>query len=254
MKFDLSNIERSNSDIKRGVMLPKKLTKELSEFIGIMVGDGHLGRNVGRSKSGCKFTRSNILISGNKLEELYLKNVMDLFHRLFNLNMSYVQDTSPNAVIIRAQSKGILEFLNKICEIPLNRKTNSVKIPDIIKVASKSIKYAFLRGLADTDFSVTFKNRTNKGHNYPVIKASFKSENLVKDLENLYLELGFKYCVIYNERGYDKRFNRYDYINSIYLNGKLNFSKWFNRIGFSNSKFQRKVVKWKKDGICPPGY
>ncbi len=253
MKFDLSKIKRSNSDIKRRVKLPNRLTTKLSEFIGIMVGDGHLRLNFD-TRTGGRYVRSDILVSGNKKETNYLIHVMWLFYKVFNLKMKYVQDTKLNAINLRAHSKGIVQFLNKICGIPLNRKTYSIRLPNIVKKSGLSVKYAFLRGLADTDFTVTFKNRTNKGHNYPVIKASFKSRTLVKDLESLYSDLGFRYCVVYNEKGYDKRFDRYDTIHAIYLNGKENFRKWVNRIGFSNYKFLRKIEKWQKDGICPPGY
>ena len=248
-----TKIDFSKSDVRRKIILPKKIDERLAEFIGVMIGDGHLGLHYS-SKPGKKYVKSAIKISGNKKEKEYLRFIMNLFKSLFNLKLTYHQDTAPGAIILRAHSKGIVQFLNKICEIPLNKKTNIVAIPDFIKTADEDIKYAFLRGLADTDYTVSFKNRTNKGHNYPVIRGSFKSRRLIKDLEELYLSLGFKYCVCYNERKYDKRKNDYNYINSIYLNGKKNFRRWIEKIGFSNYKFQRKVRKWQQAGFCPPGY
>ena len=132
---------------------------------------------------------------------------------------------------------------------------NGVKIfPSIIKNSNDIIKCAFLRGLADTDFTVTFKNRTNKGHNYPVIKASFKSKKLVSVLENLFQHLGFKYSTYYGEIRRDIRFSNPTITNSAYLYGVKNFKKWIKKVNFSNPKFQRKINKWTKDGTCPPGY
>ena len=253
MKFDLTTIEKSKSDIKRGIKLPTSLNKELAEFIGIMIGDGHLRYSIGKQRRGTKLVRSDIIIAGNSAETSYLSYIQELFYSLFNHNLSHEKDKRSNTVLLNAHSKGIVQFLNKSCEIPLNKKTDIVAIPEIIKASSSNIKYAFLRGLADTDFTVTFKNKTNKGHNYPVIKASFKSKKLVEDLEKLYREIGFKYCVIYDLVQKDYRFGPV-IMNQIYLNGRKNFAKWLNRIGFSNYKFKRKIAKWQNDGVCPPGY
>jgi intein/homing endonuclease len=218
-----------------------------------MVGDGHLGFHSGIRKNGKKFVKYEIIVSGNSKEKDYMVHVANLFQSLFNLRLHYKEDSSGNGVMLRAYSKGVNDFLNKICGLPHNKKTNLVRIPQIIKSSGLNMKYAFLRGLADTDYSVTFKNKTLKGHSYPVIKGAFKSKNLVIDLERLYADIGFRYCTQYDTTRYDKRFG-FTTINIIYLNGKNNFIKWVNRIGFSNRKFQRKVEKWQIDGICPPGY
>ena len=253
MKFNLSKIEMNNSDIKRGIKLPESLTPKLAEFIGIMVGDGHLSWYPGLTTQGNKIVRCDIRISCNKNEQEYISYIRNLFYSLFNIKSNYEPDPRSETIIIRANSKVIVQYINKVCGIPLNRKTNVVSIPEIIKAADNNIKYAFLRGLADTDFSLTFQNRTNKGHNYPLIKGNFKSKYLVKDLEILFKDLEFKYSTYYDQIRYDKRFGPTT-INSIHLYGRDNFSRWVNNIGFSNPKFQRKVEKWQKDGVCPPGY
>ncbi|MAE13137.1 hypothetical protein CMO92_01105 [Candidatus Woesearchaeota archaeon] len=254
MRLNSSTVEMSPRDLGRKITLPKKLTEQLSELIGIILGDGHLGLYPGITKKGHRFVRSNIVVSGHSKEIKYLKYVMELFKKLFNLEMVHRKDHGENAVILKAHSKGILQFLNKVCEVPINDKSGIITIPSIIKKSTSKNKFSFLRGLCDTDFSICFKKKTKKGHTYPVIKAAFKSKKLVEDLEKLYSELGFKYCVLYNERRYDKRYRECKYINTIYLNGKNNLLKWIDRVGFSNSKFKKKVGKWQKEGFCPPGY
>lgn len=251
MKFDLSIINMSRRDITRGVKLPNELDVGLAEFMGVMVGDGNLGLFIKKTKKGTKYPKSHIRISGNKKEEDYLMYVNNLFYSLFHVHMDYVQDTSPNSVVLRAHSKAILEFLNKICGIPVNRKSDDVKIPLIIKEANNGIKCAFLRGLADTDFTLTFQNKTGKGHTYPIIKAAFKSKNIVMDLENFFKNLGFRCSTYYDDTRYDKRFAP-SIMHNIYLYGKENLKKWLKEINFSNPKFHQKVKKWKNDGICPP--
>jgi hypothetical protein len=253
MKFDLSIIKISKPDIRRNIRFPEELTPELAEFIGIMIGDGHLTRVIGKNRDGSNSLKSDIVISGNKKELNYHKMIISLFENLFSLKLHYYQDSKPGAIVLKAYSKGIVNFLHKICEIPLNRKCHLVSIPKLIKNSDNKTKHAFLRGLSDTDFTITFKNKTKKGHTYPVIKASFKSKQLIKDLEILFKKLGFRYCTLYDERTYDTRFGETTKHN-IYLNGKDNFLRWIELINSSNNKFQRKIEKWQRDGICPPGY
>ncbi|MEK6983592.1 MAG: hypothetical protein AABX33_03385, partial [Nanoarchaeota archaeon] len=116
------------------------------------------------------------------------------------------------------------------------------------------IKCVFLRGLFDTDFSLTFKNKNFRGYTYPVIKGSFASKSLIEDLEELFKDLNLRHSVIYDLKEYDKRSNKYNIKHAIYLNGKDNFKKWVNYIGSSNKKFQRKISQWLENGICEPGY
>ncbi len=254
MEFNLSKVEMSKNDIRVGIKLPKYLTKELAEFIGIMVGDGHLGFYLAnKTNAPRRCPNYEIRISGNVKEIKYLEYVRNLFYSLFNIEMYLNKDTNPGALVLRKHSRGIVQFLNRICELPLNNKSNISRIPSIIKKADAQFKYAFLRGLADTDFSVTFKNRIKRGHTYPVIKASFKSKSLVLDLEDLFKEIGFRYSVCYDCVQKDKRFATVT-MHSIYLNGKENLRRWVDCINFSNYKFQHKVEKWRLDGACPPGY
>lgn len=253
MNFDLSKVELSKNDIRRGIILPILLNKELAEFIGIVIGDGHLSISIGRQRSGAPLIRSDLIIACNLFEQQYIRYIREQFHLLFNIQLSYEPDKRSSTVLLRAHSKGIVQFLNKICEVPLNRKSDIVCVPNIIRNADHNIKYSFLRGLADTDFSITFRYRQGKGHVYPSIRGGFKSKLLVQHLELLFKEEGYRYCTCYNLIKMDKRFGPTT-INYIYLNGNGNLRKWVSEIGFSNSKFQRKIEKWQKDGICPPGF
>jgi len=254
MKFDLSAITLSKADIRRRIRLPSSLNADLAELIGIIIGDGHLEFRNRIDKKGRSFTSSAIIISGNLKEKSYMCFVMDLFKRVFNCHSKLTKENGRNALRICIYSLTMVQYLNKICQIPVGKKSHNVSIPSIIKTASHKEKCSFLRGLADTDFSLTFKNKSKAGHSYPVIRAAFKSKFLVQDLENLYTYLNFKFCTVYNEKGFDKRIDNFYTIHCIYLNGMVNFLAWHKDIGFSNFKFQRKVGKFLQEGVCPPGY
>jgi len=253
MEFDTSGLSLSRQDIGKPLIFPTRLTENLSEFLGIMVGDGHLGQynlvNHGRYKK----LHSEISISGNINERIYHEYVNDLFFSLFGFRMKYKKYPASRAVLLAAYSRGLVQFLNKVCGIPVNRKTPNLRVPDIILNSSKGIRTAFLRGLADTDFSFAFKYRPSKGHIYPVIRAAFNSRQLISCLIIMLDDLGFRYYVQYDEITQDKRFGP-TVIHNIYLYGKDNCLKWIKEIGFSNPKFQRKYKKWLRDGYCPPGY
>ena len=254
MKLETINVKLSEHDKKRNISIPQYLTPELAEFIGLMIGDGNISQFHYPTIEGRSTLHSDIKIACNKNEVQYITHIQHLFQKLFNLELKYMQEKSQGAIALRAHSKGIVHFLNLACEIPIKQKGSIVGIPTIIKNNPLEIKRAFLRGLADTDFSVSFQNKTGKGHNYPVIKASFKSRKLVQDLEELYKELGFVYSTYYNQTTHDKRFANPTTIHSVYLYGRKNLTHWLNHVGFSNEKFLRKTKKWSQDGVCPPGY
>jgi hypothetical protein len=250
MKLDISHIEFSRKDTLREIRLPSSLTSELAEFIGIMVGDGHLGFYF---REKLNITSSEIKIACNSNGKEYIEYIISLFQTLFHIPLKPYKDKRSDTIILTAYSKCIVQFLNQQCGIPLNNKNSSVRIPSIIKNESNDIKIAFVRGLADTDFSLSFKKRKNKGYIYPVIRASFKSKGIIEDLERCFTCLGFTYSCIYDVIRHDNRFED-TCVNELYLNGKPNFGKWIKKIGFSNLKNKRKAEKWLKDGACPPGY
>ena len=236
------------------VSFPQKITPELAEFLGIMIGDGHLAFGPRKSKNGNPYLKYKVAIACNSEESQYVSFLQGLFESLFSSSLYKIRDKRSKCLILQKNSKPIAKFLKYSCGLPTNNKTNSLSIPPIILDGSGKIKCAFLRGLADTDFSLLFKNKNKSYHTYPVIKATFRGKKIIDGIRRLYDDLGFTYCVVYEEKSYDKRQSRYEYKNSIYLNGRGNLARWMKKIGFSNYKNLAKFRKWHADGFCPPGY
>lgn len=253
MKLDSSKIEFSRPDIKREVKLPKKLTSELAEFVGIMLGDGHTNIDQGVYSNGKKYTKYPINIHGHYIDDFdYFQNViLPLFKNLFNLNLKASKEGNKNAIIGRKASKGIVHYLHKILSIPLGNKSKGIVIPSIILKSNTSILFSFIRGLFDTDGTITFQKKDkNKVHKYPIIKISLKDKNIIKQLSSIFNKYNLNHCVLYNLK---KRLNNKIFFgNYISISGKKNLKKWMDLIGFNNPKHLTKYQIWKKFGFCPP--
>lgn|SRR3989344_7497623 len=237
----------SRSDIKRGITPPKFLTTELAEFMGILMGDGHLGIYI---KPNVR-PLYGLEISGDMNEDKeYFPYFARLFRHLFCTKLHISFDEPKNTVKSRINSKAILTYFRAL-DMPIGNKNDNARVPKIILRASIEVKSAFLRGIADTDFSLTFKWRKKTLHSYPVIQASFKSPQLVADLCDLLASLGIHYTS-HVERNFDMRIHKWDVKHSIYIRGHENLLHWMNSIGFSNKKHMSKYEIFKTYGMVPP--
>jgi hypothetical protein len=255
MKLIIPHIDFSSADKRRKVHLPTVLDEKLAELIGIIIGDGHIGIYDSRKHniSLHKYKHYEIhIVSNPEDDETYVHHIKKLFLECFNIEMNSKTHKKQKLTTLRIDSKAIVCYLNSLFGIPINNKSKIIKIPDIIKQSSKAEKASFLRGIADTDFSFTFKKKYRKVHYYPVIKGKFLSKALVEDLYLLLKELNLNPRLGFNELSYDKRTGRTDVEHAVYLSGRENFVKWVNEIGFSNKKNLVKATIWKKFGFYPP--
>ena len=238
MKLDLSKIKFSNNDIRKNVQIPDTLTPKLAEFIGIMVGDGHVGvyKNHSRKRTLSNF---DIRISGNlKDYNYYSEYVNNLTSELFNLKFYVIIPKNENSLMLYKNSKALYHLLSELMNIP-PRKDN-ITIPEKILNSSVEIKSWFLRGLADADFTFTLKNR--EGKLYPVVQGVSKSENLIKGVSSILKQLNINHFMCLDKSYYAKR-NKTYVVTRLYINGFRNVGNWFDLIGFSNP---RHTQRWKE--------
>lgn len=243
--FDLSDVHFSRYDVARKITIPERMTESLAEEIGIHVGDGSLGIY--------KFLTGNMWvyrISGS-LEELdyYKTHVKSLLESLFNFS-GKISAVAENESQIRIYSKAIATFKSNVLKLPVGSKSGTVRIPEVI-ISSPRCFTPFLRGIADSDFSFTFKKKHWDVHKYPVIQAAFASRALVEDLQKILLDLKFKPYTCMNVTVADGKGNPHK-IHSLYLPGKNNLVKWYREIGFSSPITKTRFLVWKKFGFCPP--
>jgi len=236
MKFDLSKIKLSRFDIKRSLKLPTDLNEDLAEDIGIMVGDGHIGKFKRPSNKTVDYV---IVCSGNAFSDrdYVINHVKKLKLKLFSLDFPvFFAGKNSTEIRLKINSKGLLEFYTKIIGLPLNKKEN-IGIPRIIWKNLNFIK-ACLRGIVDTDFSFDIKK-----NNYPVLKLKTASKKLTKDCKKAFRLMGLESSIKTDCIEIHSKTKRAYKTNYLYLSGKDKIIKYINDIGFNNP---RNLVKIKK--------
>ncbi len=218
------------SDIKRGVKIPNEETKELSEFFGILTGDGYVGR--------CK-NNYVIEVAGNKIKDKeYLENyVYNLFFALFRIKPKLYYRKDQSTMYLRVHSKAILEFIeNKGFEKGLKKKAI---IPLWIKDNKLFLIY-FVKGLFDTDGCICLKKK--EGKLYPTMNIGSKSDILLLKIKEFLIEQeisSYFATINYDNERYKTKFKGYQ----IQINGYKNIISWFDKIG-SNKK--RNILKYQE--------
>src|SRR3989344_2396406 len=148
------------------------LDERLSEFIGVFLGDGTMTKYFIKISGDCRYDLPYFL---------YLKN---LIYDLFNLDSDIRKDKREdiNTLYLTVYSKGLSSFLeNKFGIKPGNKLRNNTLIPDKI-LNNKKFSLACLRGLVDTDGSVSRRGR--RGEQFTVVFTSH-NKNMVKQVKSI---------------------------------------------------------------------
>ena len=205
--LDNSLIQFSKGDFKKNIILPKEMSVDLAEEIGIHLGDGCLS-----------FNRKYFSVKTNKKEEDYMVNFLfPLYKKLYNLDLKLMR--LPSVVGFETYSKALFDFKNKTLNIPYGNKVEKIKVPKtILESKNKEIYASFIRGLFDTDGCV---NIIKSKKNYPVVGFTIKSEQLIKGVADMLRKMGF---IPYQGK------------HQIALNGHTMLAKWIKEINSNNPK------------------
>lgn len=154
-------------DIKRFksvklITFPRYLTEDLAEFLGYVIGDGHI-------------THNTVEIV-NADEEIINRSIM-LSQNIFGVTPNIVKDKRSKAQRIQLSSVTLAEILHTVFEIPYGKKGKSLGIPTVLFTTSNTILSRFIRAYIDCDGHI------NK--NYRNIEVSSESQILLKQLNLL---------------------------------------------------------------------
>lgn len=212
-KYKFCSLKCSNNFNKNGLIkinLPK-LNKLLAEFIGICLGDGYV------SEYQTSITLNSIA------DKEYASYVVGLIKKLFPvLKISIFKRNKENATDIRINSKLLSNFL-----ISMGIVANNKKVPKWI-LKNESYKKACVKGLFDTEGSISFKTYMGKQKKSIYKQLNFRNSNLelIKLVRDTLISLGLKPTMTLNK--------------SLYLSNHDAISKFRKEIGFGNPKLLKR--------------
>lgn len=193
---------------RKGVNIPS-FSRNLAEFIGVMLGDGHI-------------SNTQIWISSGENEKEYHRYLINLAESLFSVRMKSIKRTHKAAIALYMGSVEIVQFLLRMGLVH-NKVREQVQIPPWIM---KKHEYAkgFLRGFFDTDGSV-YKLRFG-------VQMGFcnRSLPLLFGTKSLLDSLGYSPSEMSSYR--------------IYLTRKADLMRYASDIGFGNLKHLAKARKF----------
>lgn len=238
MAIDISDIELSNVDLKKGVKLPTELSEDLAYLCGVLTGDGNISFR--EKKKSCVIT-----CLGNLKDEkdFYDRIIIPLFKSIFNINLIPKAFTRDNTYGVQIHSRSIGRLFNRL-GIPSGNKSGIIEIPNIFQESEKLTKL-FITGLADADFCLTLKKRYTDTQYYPVVVGASKSKKIMEQVTYYLNVWGLSVCKDFDRPKLDKRFNKYTTTHMIYLYGHEQLVKWMHIIGFKNPKNLQRFELWK---------
>lgn len=208
---------KTNFSTEKNFRKPKNSAK-LAEFMGIMIGDGHLA----------KYQASVSTSSKTDIQHaIYVKN---LATSLFGIPAVIRKKKNCNAVEIVISSVGLVRWLNKK-GMPNGNKMAKLSVPKWIQ-ESTLFQKGFLRGLFDTDGCI-FKDRhvisektyISRGWTITSFSARLRNEVVV-----LLQGLGF------NPTLRDSQV-------SVHMRRKADIDRYFKTIGTNNPKHLARYLK-----------
>ena len=210
----------SNPLFRRKAISKPRKSKELAEFIGIMLGDG-----------GFTARAKQIQITLNSRDDKeYIKFVCNLINKLFNRKPSIFECKDAVASKISVSNMDLVDYLIELGLKTGNKIKLQMDIPDWIK-NKKSYSIACVRGLVDTDGCV-FNHKylvKEKIYNYKKLAFASYSQPMRQSVYNILESLGIK--------------SRLFSCRDVRIDSQKDMKTYFKLVGSHNSKHLNKYYK-----------
>ena len=210
-----------------------KITNELCEFYGILMGDGCVSKFKSQNR-----VHYAIRIDGHSITDkvYYYNHLKPLIEKIINRSVRPKFRKVGNCIFIMFEYKEFAIFLNDYFHFPFGKK-GEIKINTKI-INSKKRLVNTLRGLFDTDGCLYFTENNSEKRHYPIIEISTHSKSLLNQLKGIFTHMGFRVKISH-------------FGDSIKLHGKENLIKWMEFIGTNHPDKLSKFKYWKRFGYCP---
>lgn len=218
------------------IIIPKELSNDLAYICGVLAGDGSINFRTEKHEYLVK------CVGNPKDEKEFYNNVIGpKFYELFGISLNLKLHDSNTTFGFVIYSKELVNYLTSVIGLPLGRKYGTLKVPSLF-YNNQDLLINFIRGLFDTDGSVSFKKRHRDYNYYPVICLTSRSENFVRQCSEILKSLGFSFFEIYNYKVKDERVKGgFTTISRIEINGARNLKLWIEKIGFYSPKHLSKI-------------
>lgn len=203
--------------IAKNYQIPKKLTEELAEFVGILLGDG------GITPGQCAVTLNR------EADKEYVGYVAALGKKLFGEEPKKFYHKHDKAVILYYHGTLLIQYLLSLGLKIGSKVKQQVGIPDWIN-ASQQFKIACLRGLMDTDGGVflhTYSVNKKKYH-YKTICFTNRSMPLLLFVFDTLQEMNFTPKLIHRVEN-----------KKVWLYNAIEVERYLQVIGTSNARLLR---------------
>ena len=203
--------------------LPALCDERLAEFIGTLLGDGHLGP-----------ANYEISVTGDRLTDRWYvrRQVSSLIESLFGIRPFIYEQKNPSAIRCKFYSHQVFQFLVKMVGMQAGRKryNENVMIPPAFFNDTELLK-ACLRGLFDTDGGF-YRHHVHSA----TIEVCNHNVSLLNSVQNAFESFGFQ--VSRDQRGV--KLYRRDQIH-----------QFFEEVGSHNPKHLVKYETWRSTGVVP---
>lgn len=224
-KGGLKSIE-THKKMKTGFILRKaihipKPSEKLAEFIGIMLGDGHVGQ----------YQAS--ITTNSQTDYEHASYIKKTIRSLFATQSTLSRSRTNNSCTVVISSRSICDFLKRQGLPQGNKVRDGVRIPNWIKKRSAYTR-ACVRGLFDTDGSVYCDTHKVSGKEYKHLGIAFTNRNT--DILSFYKESLVKFGLHPTQKT--------PYV--VFLRRGAEIDIFFKVIGSSNRKHLRRYREFRK--------
>lgn len=198
------------------------LSPLLAYETGVHLGDGNLTYNK-------NWNLYRITYAGNSIKdgEFFIKILPKILIKLYGIKPRIYFPKNENTVLVVLNSKFVSEFKMKL-DLCSGNKLQIRCFPE--KLMSK-FPELILRGIADTDFSLNFRDKNKDGiKEYPRIDGCFNNSFFVDEISKILDKFNIRHSsskIITHGKYTEYR---------IRVEGFKQFKNWLNHIGFSNPK------------------
>src|SRR3989338_2416363 len=202
----------------RKVRFPKA-SNLLAEFIGIVMGDGHVGRY-------------QVSICTNSITDIeHATYIYKLAKKLFDVPVSLSKKKESNALSITISSREVSRFLQQQGIPEGNKIEKGVTIPPWVS-RQRDFSYSLMRGLFDSDGCVFVDTHRIRGKTYKNLGIAFANQELTL-LKFFYANL----CAVGLSPTKTSRFR-------VFLRRRMDIERYFEIVGTSNSKHLSRYRKF----------